>query len=154
MDPNMGGGRAAALMDFLGQLHTHVSKAHPTLQQTLIVEREQFYGMRLVSHFNVNDADLEGQADRLRWHVHQMTLRAQLADRGILGVAEQQTAELLIRMAEAEAVGTPAAMAELNTFVRERLINMLTETRDLLQEPNRYPPAIIPGQPDGNLIPS
>lgn len=137
---------------YINLLNEHLTKRHVEFSRGLQLEQAQFGGMRALQQFIVNDPALTAQTDKLRWTINQATRAASLTDKSIAGVSDQQAGQLTNDIERLYAdhgaiVLDPTLQAGIKTLIRERMIQMLTETRDRLQEPDKYPT-----EPAKNLV--
>lgn len=127
--------------DFCSQLLTHFMTKHPRENLALEMEGAQFLSMRRLQNFKVSDPEIADTVEKLRWQIHQATTAATLTDVAIAGAADQYADKMIGKIAE----HIPGSVLNEETphikkELREILMEMLTSTRQLLQEPGKYPP--------------
>lgn len=132
--------------DFCTQLLQHFVTKHPRENLALEMEGTQFLSMRRLQNFRVNDPEIAETVDKLRWQIHNATAVATLSDAAIAGASDQYADKMVEAMRGVTSqnmnAGPTAFLAAQKTILREILMEMLTSTRQLLQEPNKYPPQI------------
>ncbi len=129
--------------DFCTQLLEHFVTKHPRQNLALEMEGTQFLSMRRLQNFRVNDPEIAETVDKLRWQIHNATAVATLTDLAIAGAADQYADGMIGKIAEhIPGSALNEEVPRIKTALREILMEMLTSTRDLLQEPNKYPPQI------------
>lgn len=99
--------------------------------------------MLFLRNFKTTDPELSEQQDRVRWQVHQQTLKARYPDENIDLQAYDLADRLLINLVDAESatgIGREKLEDRLRREFAELLVEAFTSIRDALEEPNKYAP--------------
>jgi hypothetical protein len=132
----------ARLNSYLEGLAKHLGTKHPEVGQMMVQAGAAFMEMLFLRNFKTTDPELSDQQDRMRWQVHQQTLKARYPDENIYTQADWLALALarsLPQLADEDLFSYEGTAAEL----AERFTPLLTEAfvsiRDALEEPGKYP---------------
>ena len=133
---------AIEVANYVNLLNEHLTKRHTEFARGLQLEQAEFGGMRALQQFILNDPAVSKESDRLRWRINQATRARSLTDKSIAGVSDQQAEllrdDILGHWPKGSTV-SEGTKTEIKTMIRERIVQMLTETRNAIQEPGKYP---------------
>lgn len=132
----------ARLNNYLTGLSKHLGAQHPEVGLQMAQHGAAFMELLFLRNFKTTDPELSEQQDRVRWQVHQQTLKARYPDENIdeqaLALAHQ-----IVDMRLTEEMG-------LNVYGAAMLIQQaFTAIRDALEEPGKY---ATPEQPSKVLV--
>lgn len=141
--PIIGEDKNARLHKYLSGLAKHLSEKHPDLGLQMAQHGAAFMEMLFLRNFKTTDPELSEQQDRVRWQVHQQTLKARYPDENIDLQAYDLADRLLINLVDAESatgIGREKLEDRLRREFAELLVEAFTSIRDALEEPNKYAP--------------
>jgi hypothetical protein len=123
---------------FIRYLHEHIARDHPQVASDLMYFTNEFYGWRALSLFDTQDKKVLEVWDRYRWRIHQETLACRAQN---LDVMARQIAKQVVPGYPPNKPGADYASVDRDRKAAAEIIQAaLEELRDLLEEPNRYPP--------------
>jgi len=135
------GDNNARLNSYLKGLNDHLASKHPELGMQMAQHGMAFMEMLFLRNFRTTDPELSEQQDRVRWQVHQQTLKARYPDENL----EQQAAGLAGRLIELmlECEQATDDDSELEDVAKNAMTSVIAEAftsiRDALEEPGKYP---------------
>jgi hypothetical protein len=130
----------ARLEAYLKALSDHLKKRHPELGQVMVAHGAAFMEMLFLRNFKTTDPELSEQQDRVRWQVHQQTLKCRYPDEHLMQQA-CELGELLyqIVVANLDECGGIKEPDELKADLASNIEEAFTSIRDALEEPGKYP---------------
>lgn len=129
----------------IAMLTEHLGKAHPEHVKAMHIKGLEFVGLMYLMNFKTSDEELTAERDRLRWQIHQKTLKARYPDENLKAQAEALAHKLQQDLAELSihhdyAIPDTAMHASFAAI----LIEAFTGIRDALEEPGKYPaPSVV-----------
>lgn len=134
------GDNRARLNSYMKGLNDHLASKHPDLGMQMAQHGMAFMEMLFLMNFRTTDPELSEQQDRVRWQVHQQTLKARYPDENLKTQASELAAMLLdaIRLTDYEHDGI---VDDGETSDRFKLLvtEAFLSIRDALEEPGKYP---------------
>jgi hypothetical protein len=119
----------ARLNHYMEGLAKHLHSKHPEVGQAMVAAGAAFMELLFLRNFKTTDAELSEQQDRMRWQIHQQTLKARYPDENLREQAEAMAEDIFEE-------------ATHNTEGRANISDMLEvafrSIRDALEEPGKY----------------
>jgi hypothetical protein len=136
------GENKARLNSYMKGLNDHLAQKHPDLGLQMAQHGMAFMEMIFLRNFRTTDPELSEQQDRVRWQIHQQTLKARYPDDNL----EQQCEDLAVEITKLfipidkvpDTLGS-INFAEKASEVAGVLVKAFTSIRDALEEPGKYP---------------
>jgi hypothetical protein len=129
----------ARLNSYLEGLSKHLGAKHPEVGQMMVQAGAAFMEMLFLRNFKTTDPELSEQQDRMRWQVHQQTLKARYPDENLNAQVDDLAIELVLTSTMEEGDAGFSARKEAYVFL---LTEAFRSIRDALEEPGKYP---VPG---------
>ena len=140
----------ARLNSYMKGLNDHIAKKHPELGLQMAQTGMAFMELLFLRNFRTTDPELYEQQDRVRWQVHQQTLKARYPDENLTAQCHD-LADLLIsklRWTDDDYVDTD----ETSALFAATLIEACRSIRDALEEPGKYPGLVPESAPSKVLV--
>jgi len=130
----------ARLESYLKGLSRHLQEKHPQLGQLMVQQGAAFMEFLFLRNFRTTDPELSEQQDRVRWQVHQQTLKARYPDESLRNDAAALGARLCeVFRGYLEECGGITAAEEMHSEITSNVIEAFVSIRDALEEPGKYP---------------
>lgn len=129
----------------IAMLTEHLGTAHPEHVRAMHLKGLEFVGLMYLMNFKTSDEDLAAERDRLRWQIHQKTLKARYPDENL----EKQARELsrmlvdLVATLDNAAEGLVARENVVTAGFESLIAEAFTAIRDALEEPGKYPAPVV-----------
>ncbi len=127
----------ARLNNYLTGLSKHLGAQHPEVGLQMAQHGAAFMELLFLRNFKTTDPELSEMQDRVRWQIHQQTLKARYPDENL----EQQAHALAVTLVECADelpdegfVNREPAIALYQSIVA----NAFRSIRDALEEPGKY----------------
>lgn len=145
-------------ISLLEKLALHIQQAHSDQYKAIDVLKDQYGGMLNMLNFKTSDPNMKTEVDRLRWAIHQQTIAARIHNEAIANMSHDlalTVVEVAFSEFNREAVARESGTLEslgsaltpkLVELVKAKLSEVLTDMRDVMQEPNKYPSNML-GRP-------
>ncbi len=135
------GDSKARLNSYMEGLAKHLHDKHPVIGQIMVQHGAAFMEMLFLRNFTTTDPELSEQQDRMRWQVHQQTLKARYPDENL----EEQAHQLTMAIWKIVCMfGTPDLNPSENKcteMVDAKIAEAFRSIRDALEEADKYIPA-------------
>lgn len=139
--PIIGEDKNARLHKYLSGLAKHLSEKHPDLGLQMAQHGAAFMEMLFLRNFKTTDPELSEQQDRVRWQVHQQTLKARYPDENLREQADSVAEWLVGRTLDyCPSLDQTKIFEKIKSVYCKHLIEAFTSIRDALEEPNKYAP--------------
>ena len=132
------GENKARLNSYMKGLNDHLAQKHPDLGLQMAQHGMAFMEMIFLRNFRTTDPELSEQQDRVRWQVHQQTLKARYPDENLNEQASELAGILMSAMVDAE--DTPQS---IHQAFQLQIADAFRSIRDALEEPGKYP-GVVP----------
>jgi hypothetical protein len=131
----------ARLEQYLKALSKHLAEKHPELGQQMVQHGAAFMEMLFLRNFKTTDPELSEQQDRVRWQVHQQTLKCRYPDENLKGQANALARHIAICAASdvPESQERKDWIDHMDSAFTEMIAEAFTSIRDALEEPGKYP---------------
>jgi hypothetical protein len=114
------------------QLASHLNTKHPHAAQAIAIKGTEFMGLLYLMSFKTTDEALIEERDRLRWQIHQQTLKSRWPDENIDHQAFATVRDIFDRLSYAAVDG------EEFKATYDVLKRAFTGIRDALEERGKY----------------
>jgi hypothetical protein len=127
----------ARLNSYMKGLNDHLAKKHPEIGLLMAQTGAAFMELIFLRNFQSTDPELSEQQDRVRWQVHQQTLKARYPDENLEVQARQLAGTLLaaLRWTDEDHID----IAETSHLFEGLVSDTFRSIRDALEEPGKYP---------------
>jgi hypothetical protein len=134
------GAPKARLDNYMAGLAKHLVEKHPEIGEQMVPLGSTFMELLFLRNFKTTDPELNEQQDRVRWQIHQQTLKARYPDENLIAQCRYLSQRLVDTMAELdnEAPGMVAHGDLVRSAYECILIEVVTAIRDALEEPGKY----------------
>lgn len=154
------GPKTDAYMQDLGK---HIAEQHPTAQAAIEAHGLAFMGMLRLLQFTTNDEGLKTLRDKFRWQIHQQTINVRIPEQKLVEESKRVAGQMVDKCIELASDGytitatgseTLADLVEdMKVETARRLEEIIRSLRDLMEEPGKYPVAIIQEPDAGQFVP-
>lgn len=126
----------ARLEQYLEALAKHLQEKHPQRGMIMAQHGAAFMELVFLRNFKTTDPELSEQQDRVRWQIHQQTLKARYPDENVKEQALGLSSILLnaIRWTDDDHIDVD----QTGALFAARLTEAFTSIRDALEEPGKY----------------
>lgn len=118
---------------FFEAISRHAIQEHAEIYGAAMGLSTRFMNWKVTEMFKIDDPQIADLQDRMRWMVHQQTIRERAGD---LSVRAGDLARTLMAFMEHN-----TNSAEIEKYAQELFEGSLSELRDCLEESDRYPVA-------------
>lgn len=114
---------------FFEAISRHAIQEHPEIYGAAMGLSTRFMNWKVTEMFKIDDPKIAELQDRMRWMVHQQSIRERLGDDELRKIAHEIVSEI-----------APSPEEEFDKIKSEAFVfHALSELRDRLEEPDRYP---------------
>jgi hypothetical protein len=130
----------ARLNQYLEGLSKHIGAKHPEVGQMMVQAGAAFMEMLFLRNFTTTDPELSEQQDRMRWQVHQQTLKARYPDENLQQQAGQLAGMLVDTLSalDSETDGLMARGDIVAAAFQSTIEEAFRSIRDAFEEPGKY----------------